>query len=95
MIILGRLREAEPEARTAVVLDETNTKAQYLLGYILAHRPETQAAAEEHLKYAARAFPEAHSALAALHRATGRKTLAETEEKENLGKQPNGKSGAQ
>ena len=67
LMIVGRFREAEPEARTAVALDATSTKAQYLLGFLLAHRPETRAAAEEHLRYAAREFPEARSALAALH----------------------------
>jgi Flp pilus assembly protein TadD len=93
LMILGRLREAEPEARTAVALDATSTKAHFLLGYVLAHRLETQAAAEEHFKYAAREFPEAHSALAALYRATGRETLAETESRESIGKQPGGKAG--
>jgi Flp pilus assembly protein TadD len=84
LIILGRFREAEPEARTAVALDQTNMKAQYLLGYILARRPETRAAAEEHLKYAARELPEAHFALAGLYRANGQEALAETESKEYL-----------
>ena len=69
LMILGRFREAEPEARTAVALDGTNTKAQYLLGYLLANRPETRAAAEEHLKYAAREIPEARFALAELYHA--------------------------
>jgi Flp pilus assembly protein TadD len=91
LMILGRFREAEPEARTAVALDETNTKAHYLLGYVLAYHPETQAAAEEHLRYAAREFSEAHAALAALYRATGREALAETELREHLGKQPKSK----
>ena len=88
LMILGRFREAEPESRTAVTLDATSTKAQYLLGYLLANRPETRAAAEEHLKYAAREFPEARSALADLYRATGRGALVETELREPLGKQP-------
>ena len=78
LMILGRLREAEPEARTAVALDGTNMKAQYLLGYLLTFRPETRAAAEVHLKYAARDFPEARSALAALHSATGCEVLADS-----------------
>jgi Flp pilus assembly protein TadD len=69
LLILGRLREAEPEARTAVALDATSTKAHFLLGYVLASRPETFAAAEEHLRYAAREFPEARSALALLYSA--------------------------
>jgi tetratricopeptide (TPR) repeat protein len=69
LMILGRFPEAEPEARTAVALDGTNTKAQYLLGYLLASRPETRAAAEAHLRYAAREFPEARSALALLYSA--------------------------
>ena len=84
LMILGRFREAEPEARTAVALDGTNTKAHFLLGHLLANRPETRAAAEEHLRYAAREFPEARSALAALHRATGREAL--TESRNTLGK---------
>jgi Flp pilus assembly protein TadD len=96
LIILGRFREAEPEVRTAVTLDRTNTKAQYLLGCVLAHRPETRAAAEEHLKYAAREFPEAHSTLVELYRATGREALAEAELREYLrdGKQPRARHGA-
>ena len=96
LMILGRFREAEPEVRTAVTLDGTNTKARYLLGCVLAHRPETQAAAEEHLKYAAREFPEAHSKLAELYRATGREALAAAELSEYLrdGKQPRGRHGA-
>ena len=93
LMILGRFREAEPEARTAVALDETNTKAQFLLGYVLAYRPETQAAAEEHLRYAAREFPEAHAALAALYRATGREALAQTQLREPPRNQPKGKPG--
>jgi len=67
LMTIGRFREAEPEARTAVALDETSTKAQFLLGYVLAHRPETRAAAEEHLRYAARDFPDARIALALLY----------------------------
>ena len=86
LMILGRFREAEPEARTAVALDATSTKAHFLLGYVLVFRPETREAAEEHLKFAAREFPEARSALADLYRATGRGTLAEVELKEPLGK---------
>jgi Flp pilus assembly protein TadD len=70
LMVLGRLREAEPEARTAVVLDANSTKAHFLLGYVLASRPETLAAAEEHLRYASREFPEAQSALALLYSAS-------------------------
>jgi Flp pilus assembly protein TadD len=79
LIILGRFREAETEARTAVDLDGTNMRAHYLLGYLLTQRPETQAAGEEHLKYAARVLPDAHFVLAELYRTTGREDLAEAE----------------
>jgi hypothetical protein len=60
-------------------------RAQYLLGYLLAQRPETQAAGEELLKYASRALPDAHSILADLYRATGRDSLAEAEWQKYLG----------
>lgn len=70
LLILGRLREAEPEARTAVALDATSTKAHFLLGYVLACRPETVTAAEAHLRFAAREFPEARIALAFLYSAS-------------------------
>jgi Flp pilus assembly protein TadD len=95
LIILGRFREAEPETRTAVTLDGTSAKAHYLLGYVLWQRPETQAAAEEQLNYAARALPEARSALAQLYRATGREALVEAEPREYGGSHPNGKHRAQ
>jgi Flp pilus assembly protein TadD len=49
LIILGRFRDAEPEVRTAVTLDPTNMKAQYLLGFILANRPEYGATGREAL----------------------------------------------
>lgn len=79
LIILGRVREAEAEARTAVALDRTDMKAQYLLGYLLVLRPETRAAGEEYLRYAARELLDAHSMLAELYERTGRGALAEAE----------------
>jgi Flp pilus assembly protein TadD len=81
LIILGRVPEAEAEARVAVALDRTNLKAQYLLGYVLALRPETRAAGEEYLRYVARELPDAHSVLAELYQRTGREVLAEAERK--------------
>jgi hypothetical protein len=81
-----------------VALDRTNLKAQYLLGYLLALRPETRAAGEEYLRYVARELPDAHSTLAELYQRTGREVLAEAERKmylEVLNARPGGTLGRQ
>lgn len=68
---LNRPNEAEAEAQTAVGLDETNASAQFMLGLLLARRPETLALCQSHLVYAARTIPEAHFVLAGVYSATG------------------------
>lgn len=71
LIRLNSPHEAEAEAQTAVGLDGTNATAQFLLGLLLARRPETRALCESHLVYAARTIPEAHRVLAWVYRAQG------------------------
>ena len=71
LIRLNRPHEAEAEAQTAVGLDGANATAQFLLGLLLARRPETRALCESHLVYAARTIPEAHRVLAWVYRAQG------------------------
>jgi len=63
LIRLRRHTEAESEAQTAVSLDAGNAKAQFLLGYLLALRPETRDRAVPHLEYASRELPQAHRVL--------------------------------
>ena len=71
--------EAKMEAETAVALDSTNIKAQYMLGVILAQRPGDVADAEKRLSFAAREIPEAHLVLRALYRKSGDEVLAARE----------------
>jgi Flp pilus assembly protein TadD len=63
LIRLKRHGEAEAEAQTAVGLDPTNAKAQFILGLLLARRPETRERSIAHLEYAAREMPVAHDML--------------------------------
>lgn len=79
LIRLHRGQEAEREAQTAVDLDPTNFQAHYLLGFLLASRPETRDLAAKHLLYAARSVPEAHLVLAELYRAQGVDHAADAE----------------
>ena len=81
LIRLDRDAEAEAEAQTAVSLDPTYAVAQFLLGCLLARRPETRSLSENHLLYAARSIPEAHLALAQLYDAQGASQVAGTEMK--------------
>jgi tetratricopeptide (TPR) repeat protein len=71
--------EAEPEAQKAVNLDPSSTKAHYLLGYLLARRPEARSQAEPHLVIAARELPEAHYVLAEIYSAQGADSIAQAE----------------
>lgn len=71
LIRLNRPHEAEAEAQTAVGLDGANATAQFVLGLLLARRPETRALCESHLVYAARTIPEAHRVLAWVYSAQG------------------------
>jgi len=68
---LGRVEEGEAEARAAIARDAACVKAQFLLGLILASRPETRAEAQRRLEYAGRKMPEARAALERLHQAEG------------------------
>jgi tetratricopeptide (TPR) repeat protein len=79
LILLHLRPEAEQEARTAVTLDASNSKAQYLLGFLLAERPETRERATEHLNYAARDLPDAHYLLAQIYQAAGQTSRAGAE----------------
>ena len=79
LILLGERGEAEIEARKAADLDRNNAKAHYLLGLLLAQRPETRETAAQHLIYAARGVPEAHHLLAALYRISGDEARAQEE----------------
>ena len=63
LIRLKRHGEAEPEAQTAVGLDPADAKAQFLLGFLLARRPESRSRAIAHLEYAAREMQAAHEVL--------------------------------
>jgi tetratricopeptide (TPR) repeat protein len=80
LILLKLPGEAQAEAQTAVGLDRANPKARYLLGCLLARRPETRSSAVEHLTYAAQQVPEAHLALADLYRQEGADALARMEQ---------------
>jgi Flp pilus assembly protein TadD len=71
--------EAEPQAQTAVNLDPSNARAHYLLGFLLARRPEARSQAESHLVIAARELPEAHYVLAEIYSAQGADSIAQAE----------------
>jgi tetratricopeptide (TPR) repeat protein len=79
LIQLNLTKEAETEARAAVDLDHLNSKARYLLGFLLARNPETRGRATEHLQYAARQMPDAHLILADMYRLEGASALAQSE----------------
>ena len=79
LILLGSLNEAELEARSAVANDATNFKAHYVLGILLARKPELRSEAIPHLVYAARFLAEGHQALAEVYGASGQPDLARKE----------------
>jgi tetratricopeptide (TPR) repeat protein len=80
LILMNLPEQAEAEARTAVGLDDLNPKARYLLGFLLARKPETRNRAAEHLEYAARQLPDAHLILADMYRLEGAPALAQNEQ---------------
>lgn len=82
LILLHLPGEAEQEAQTAVNLDHSNPRARYLLGFLLARRPETRGKAAEHLMYAARQMPDAHLILAEIYRLEGANALAQDEQEQ-------------
>jgi len=79
LIWMRQFQEAEKSARLAVRLDNSNPIAHYLLGILLAARPETRLSAVQHLKTAARQFPRAYMILAEVYRAEGQNQLAKDE----------------
>jgi len=79
LIWMRQFVQAEEHARLAVRLDSSSANAHYLLGVILARRPETRLSAVEQLKTAARQFPRAYLTLAKLYRAEGQNQLAKEE----------------
>jgi tetratricopeptide (TPR) repeat protein len=76
---LGLLDEAEREAETAVDLDPSYAKGQFLLGFLLARRPQTRRLAAAHLADAARQLPEAHFLLAKMYLDQGDSQIAAEE----------------
>jgi len=79
LMLLHELPEAELEAKTALALDPASSRAHYLLGCLLTQRQETWHSAQEHLRFAAEEFPDAHAALADLYAASGEDALAAAE----------------
>jgi Tfp pilus assembly protein PilF len=79
MARLSRFPEAETFAQRGVDLNATNAKAQLLLGWLEAKRPEASGSAIPHLVFAGRELPEAHRILADLYHQTGRELLAQEE----------------
>jgi tetratricopeptide (TPR) repeat protein len=63
LIRLNRDKEAQPEAETAVALNPGNSTAHYVLGFLLAQRPETRERGIQQLQFAAREIPEAQDVL--------------------------------
>lgn len=76
---LGRREDAEREAQTAVDLDAANSRGQFILGFLLASRPQGHRQAAVHLTEAAREFPESHAVLSDMYRAEGDSRMAARE----------------
>jgi tetratricopeptide (TPR) repeat protein len=72
LIRLDRDKEAQQEAETAVALDPGNSMAHYLLGFLLAQRPETRERGVQHLEFAAREIPDAQEVLDRVQHLAGR-----------------------
>jgi predicted Zn-dependent protease len=79
LIRINREDEAEREAETAVDLDPSYAKGQFLLGFLLARRPQTRRLAAAHLADAARQLPEAHFLLAKMYLDQGDSQIAAEE----------------
>lgn len=71
LVRLNRQPEGLEQAREAADLDPTNLTAQFLVGLLLAPRPQSRRDAELHLERAAPAFPRAHLLLARLYAVDG------------------------
>jgi tetratricopeptide (TPR) repeat protein len=76
LLEFGRRSEAEAEVRAALSLNSGNAVAQYLLGSLLAARPETRATAIRYLENSVSQVPDAHYALATVFRAQGDEAAA-------------------
>ena len=76
---LGQLERAEMEARLAVDLDHSNSKAHFLLGSILLDRPSSVKEATANLKLARREVPSARFLLAQVYLLSGQRDAAERE----------------
>jgi tetratricopeptide (TPR) repeat protein len=79
LVRLKRYEEAKAEAQTAIGLDPGNSRAQFLLGYLLARYPETRKLSQSHLIVAAKTVPEAHLVLALVYGLQGSTQLASAE----------------
>jgi Tfp pilus assembly protein PilF len=76
---LGQLEHAEKEARLAVELDHSNSKAHFLLGSILLDRPAGLQEATANLKLARREVPSARFLLAQVYLVSGQREAARIE----------------
>lgn len=76
---LGQLDRAEKEARVAVDLDHSNSKAHFLLGSILLDRPSGVKEATVNLKLARREVPSARFLLAQVYLFAGQHDEAQRE----------------
>jgi Tfp pilus assembly protein PilF len=77
--VLGQLERAEKEARLAVDLDHSNSKAHFLLGSILLNRPSGVKEATANLKLARREIPSARFLLAQVYLLSGQREAAQRE----------------
>src|SRR5262249_52056585 len=70
---LGRMADAETEARKALELDHTNSRAHFLLGLVLIERPSGLKEATENLRLARNDLPSARFLLAQAYMLSGQK----------------------
>jgi Tfp pilus assembly protein PilF len=76
---LGQMERAEKEARLAVELDHSNSKAHFILGSILLDRPSGVKEATANLKLARREIPSARFLLAQVYLIAGQREAAKIE----------------
>ena len=79
LIQLRQFDASEEQVRRAPHLDPMNIRAHYVLGCVLAQRPETRTAAIGEFRSAAPHLPQAHLALAAVYEAMGKQQSASSE----------------
>jgi Tfp pilus assembly protein PilF len=75
----GQMERAEKEARLAVELDHSNSKAHFLLGLILLDRPSGKNEAIANLKLARREVPSARFLLGQVYMISGQSEAAQRE----------------